>query len=56
MSFENGFNADAFGGIAWLDPYNGQGEDYGHADFLSGVGATVVFLSGRPAKSPPKLF
>lgn len=36
---KDGFIADKNGSVSWLDKYNGGREDYGYADFFSGIDA-----------------
>jgi dihydrofolate reductase len=38
----DGFIATADGGVEWLDPYQGGGEDYGYAEFYSSVEALLL--------------
>jgi dihydrofolate reductase len=38
----DGFLADRDGGIAWLAPFEGTGEDYGFATFARSVDAAIV--------------
>lgn len=38
----DGFIATPDGGVAWLDPFNGTGEDYGYAEFLKTVDTLVM--------------
>lgn len=34
--------ATADGGVAWLDPYQSAGEDYGYSKFLASAGALLI--------------
>jgi dihydrofolate reductase len=38
----DGFIADADGGVAWLERFLVEDEDYGYSDFMSRVGAIVM--------------
>jgi len=38
----DGYIATADGGIEWLTPFEGTGEDYGYADFYASVQAVVM--------------
>ena len=38
----DGYIATAEGGVDWLDPYQGGGEDYGYAEFYSSVEALLL--------------
>jgi dihydrofolate reductase len=38
----DGFIADSDGGVAWLERFLVEGEDYGYGEFMSGVGALAM--------------
>jgi len=38
----DGFIATKDGGVAWLDPFNNQGEDYGYKEFMEGVDVSIM--------------
>ena len=37
----DGFVATKDGSVAWLDPFNNTGEDYGYAEFIKGIDTCV---------------
>ncbi|MCC7478532.1 dihydrofolate reductase [bacterium] len=38
----DGYIARPDGAVDWLDPFNDQGTDYGYAEFVRGVGASIM--------------
>jgi dihydrofolate reductase len=38
----DGYIATEDGGISWLDSFNAAGTDYGYAEFMTNVGATIM--------------
>ncbi len=38
----DGFIARTDGDVDWLDPFMGQGTDYGYGEFMASVGATIM--------------
>lgn len=38
----DGYIATEDGGVAWLDVFNGTGDDFGYADFIANVGTVIM--------------
>jgi dihydrofolate reductase len=38
----DGYIATEDGGVAWLDAFNGTGDDFGYADFVAKVGTVIM--------------
>jgi dihydrofolate reductase len=38
----DGFVAPPDGGVAWLEPYSGEGDPYGYQRFIAGIDAIVI--------------